>query len=102
MTEGKWRSVEQQMWKPVAEGDTIEGVYLGREDIYFGLREVKRYYIGDGGDNKCSVLGTTVLDRLMDRVPRNSRVRITYLGEGKTTAGRRLKLYKVEVPAEAE
>ena len=102
MSEQKWRSVEQQMWKPEKEGDSIEGIYQGWEVIYLGLRDVKRYFIGDGGDTKWSVLGTAVLDRLMDRVPTHSRVRITYLGDTKTTAGRRLKLYRVEVPVEAE
>ena len=102
MTEGKWRSVEQQMWKPEKEGDSIEGIYQGREELYFGLREVRRYYIGDGGDNKCSVLGTTVLDRLMERVPRNSRVRITYLGDTKSTSGRKVKLFRVEVQVEGD
>lgn len=102
MSEQKWRSVEAQLWKPEKEGECIEGIYLGWEEIRLRDSGVKRYLIGDGEVTKWAVLGTTVLNRLMDRVSTHSRVRITYLGDGRSNAGRKVKLYQVEVPVEAD
>lgn len=58
--------------------------------------EVNSYTLLTAEGETLSLLGTTVLDRLIGH-ELNSLVRITYLGKTKTGAGREMKNFKIEV-----
>jgi len=76
-----------EVWKPMFEGDTLKGEFLGSED---GVGKNKNSMIHSimvsGGDIK-KVWGATVLDDRLSKVEPGEEVAIIWWGKKKTKKG---------------
>ncbi len=99
----EWIEVEKEMeekekddmWEPEAIGESIQGIYIEKEENV-GQYKSNLYYIKtEDGEKK--IWGSTVLDDLMAKVPLGSEVLITYQGKQPSKTGRNpWKDYKVQ------
>lgn len=83
------------IWDPTAIGDSIQGIYIEKEE------NVGQYnsnlYTLKNKDGEIKFWGSTVLDNLMEKVPFGREVRITYMGKQPSKTGKQAwKDYKVE------
>ncbi len=86
---------ETKMWDPSVAGDSIQGIYIDREENV-GQFKSKMYTL-DTSEGEVKLWGSTVLDNLMDEVPFDCEVRITFQGTQPSKSGRNpWKDYKVE------
>lgn len=92
-TQTKWDPVEPQIWKPVNEGDSIEGVLVNKKtDV--GVNDSNAYYI-ENKEGTFMVWGTTVLDDRMSVVEVGNLVKIEFKGTAPTKFGKDAKIFKV-------
>lgn len=85
-------------WKPTTIGDSIEGVYLGFQDVTAGKKGAFRsYHFRTKAGQKLSITGAG-LKTVMSQVPPKSECRVTYRGTQETDRGE-MKLWEVEVAA---
>lgn len=78
--------VQNEVWKPEKEGDTIEGVYVQKREGV-GKHKSNVYLVQEQGRQEPrAVWGSIVLDARFGEIPEASQVEIEYLGEvqGKT------------------
>ena len=79
VNERVWEQVfAGNLWTPETKGDEIVGCYCKRRDNV-GVRNYTFYTLDVDGEQK-DVLGTTLLNQLMDQVPVGWEVRIVYQG----------------------
>jgi hypothetical protein len=83
------------MWDPSAAGESIQGIYIDKEE------DVGQYksnmYTLKTSDGEVKFWGSTVLDNLMEKVPFSSEVRVTFQGTQPSKSGRNpWKDYRVE------
>ena len=97
MSETKeYKEVEQGNIFPfVTPGDLIEGKLVRREPGQFG----DNYVILCESGEEFVIFGSTVINTKLAGVKENTQVRITYMEEKKSGAGRLYKDFKVEVAA---
>lgn len=91
-----WEQVfTMNRWTPDVKGDEIVGIYTKRRDNV-GVRDYTFYTLElEGGENK-DILGTTLLNQMMDQVSLGWEVRIVYQGEKPPTPPHKpLKLFDV-------
>lgn len=91
--EGTWKAIEPAIWKPVDDGDVIEGVLVHEEPKTDDLSA--RYSI-ENERGQVLVWGSAVLDDRMKYVNVGSKVRITFKGMTKNKKGQPVKLFRVE------
>ena len=91
-----WETIEPGIWKPEKEGDTIEGVLIGKEadrgsfgSYIYNIETVAGQHLG--------VWGSTVLDDRMKYVPVGSRIRIVFKGIERNAKGQPIKIFAVQV-----
>ena len=95
--EKEYEVIEPDIWKPTKEGDTIEGVYLDKEErmIY---KEVSNLYSLETPEGTLKkVWGSKILDDRMKLVNLGQELRITFKGEKQNKAGTKFKMWIVEV-----
>lgn len=81
------------VWIFEGEGDSIEGELIGKVDGQFG----KNFILKDSSGEETTVFGGAVLNTKLRNAEEGKMVRITYIGEVKSQAGRVYKDFKVEV-----
>ena len=92
-TNPKWETVEPQVWKPMKEGDQIEGKLVSKK-TKIGVNDSNAYYI-ENETGTWMVWGSTVLDDRMSVVEVGSLVKIEYKGTAPTRFGNDAKIFKV-------
>lgn len=94
-----YQKVELGIWKYDKEGDFIEGIFQSLEDNV-GENKSKLYHLDVNGEPK-AVWGTAVLDIKMSVVKPNDKIKIVYLGKGKSQKGKNApKLFDVYIDKE--
>jgi len=90
------KEINPELWTYEKEGDSIEGVLVGKEDNV-GANNSWMYNI-ETPDGVINVWGSAVLDARMKFVKIGQKVFITYKGLGEAKAGHNApKIFKVEV-----
>lgn len=96
----KFKTVEDDFgvpWKPTKEGEAIEGVYCGSEEVQGTVGDAfTSYRVKDAGGIMHGVSGAT-LEKRMARIPGGAEIRVTYQGTQKSKRGSDMKLFKVDV-----
>lgn len=92
--EAQYVSVEPDVWKPLVEEDSIEGV-LKSKKVDVGPNDSKAYYL-ENEDGVFMVWGSTVLDDRMEVISLGEEVRITFKGLKENNKGQDTKIFKVE------
>lgn len=92
----EWNSVEPDVWKSEQEGDQIQGVLIAIEPKDDANDISARYYLSTKDGNKM-VWGSAVIDDRMKLVRIGDLIRITYNGETKNKAGRKVNLFRIDV-----
>lgn len=100
----KVSAVEQQstpIWNTssLAEGASIEGVYVKSEVFEGKFGETTKYIIDVNGE-KFAIFGSASLDRQFKNVPAGKYVYVTYKGKEETKNGRTVKVYDVQYETE--
>lgn len=90
----EWRSVDPEVWKPLKDGDSIEGVYVHREE--------KRgtsgaYFLETKTKGKVLIWGSVVLDEQMLFVKLGDFIKIEYKGTTKNKKQQDVKLFKLYI-----
>jgi hypothetical protein len=90
----EWDYIEQEVWKPTDDQNTIIGTLIGKEpkDENIGAR----YYI-ENKSGKFIVWGSAVLDNKMQFVDVGQAVKITYQGKSKGRQGQDLNNFAVAI-----
>jgi hypothetical protein len=84
-------------WKP-AEGDVLEGLYIGSKQITAGSSTFLIHIIQDEETGEVLSLAGTQIDRMMRRIlSPNAYVWITYEGKKQIKNGHNMHHYKLEV-----
>lgn len=89
------------VWKPLEDGDTIEGKYIGMEkskntnSLIYKIREL--FENNEIKAEPTIFFGSQLLDELMTNVTIGDIIRITFLHWAVSGNGRRYKQWKVEV-----
>ena len=91
--EEKWISTEPQIWKPEAEGDTLQGTLIQKREK--GGRYEKESFIVETEDVSYVVFGTTVLEDRMQSVEIGDLVKIIYKGTEKNKRNEDTKIFEV-------
>lgn len=87
---------QAESWKP-AEGDSLQGVYLGADTSGQYLMHLVGVAEGDNL-KQYRILGTTVLNARFKNIEAGKQaVRVTYKGMSTTEGGRPLRLWEVGV-----
>ena len=91
----EWKYIEQEIWKPTKENNSIEGILIGKvaKDENIGAR----YYI-ENKSGKYIVWGSAMLDNKMQFVEVGQVVRISYEGKSKGRQGQDINNFIVAVP----
>lgn len=88
-----YQKIEPGVWKPVKDGDAIEGFLLKSEPSKTFKNKV---YNVESLDNKQFVVfGTTVLDDKMSYINIGDKIKIVYRGSGKNKKGQDTKIFDV-------
>lgn len=93
--QNQWQEVQPGIWKPEADGDSIQGVLIAKR-TKVGANESNAYDIECGPDKLFMVWGSTVLDDRMNFVNVGDKVRITYKGTETNKKGQPVKIFKIE------
>ena len=95
-----WEEVSYQIWRP-SEGEVLQGVYQGSEPFAGGEYETAclQHFVVTPDGIRRALVGGAALDGIIERgkIGTGEEVRITYLGQGQTTKGRRVNRWKVQV-----
>lgn len=83
-------------WKPTAEGETLEGVYLGAQDAVGKRGPFKAYHVKTKAGQRLSISGAG-LNTIMPQIPRKTEITFTYKGTQEMEKGD-MKVFEVEIP----
>lgn len=101
MADRKYREIDSEFVTLAEVGQEVEGTILERDSVTFRTggvtTEVGRYLLEREDGSKVRVLGATTLDDKLASIPDGEFVSITFLGEGKTTGGNKIKQFRVLV-----
>jgi hypothetical protein len=87
---------KDNMWEPEAIGESIQGIYIEKEEDV-GQYRSNLYTIKTKEEGEKKFWGSTVLDDLMGKVALGSEVLITYQGKQPSKKGKNpWKDYKVQ------
>lgn len=89
-----WEYIEQEIWKPTEENNTIIGTLIGKaqKDENIGAR----YYV-ENETGKYVVWGSAILDNKMQFVDVGQVVMISYEGKSKNRQGQDINNFAVAV-----
>tara|TARA_Y100000310_G_C20701625_1_gene830500 strand:+ start:317 stop:661 length:345 start_codon:yes stop_codon:yes gene_type:complete len=93
----KLKRINPELVKFESEGDLVEGTLVGSRVMEFSDGDAMRYTLKEDDGSLIVFFGSTIIDGLMESVDVGTYVRVTFIGEDKTTAGRPVKLYDIEV-----
>lgn len=94
MAEWKEAGMAGDSWKPEAEGDTIQGIYvMKKENVGVNASNV---YVVRKGDEDLSVWGSTVLDTKFQEIPEGAEVKIEFVGMVKGKGPKPYKDFRVD------
>lgn len=97
--EAAWHVEAQEFWTPAKIGDSVVGVYLGKEKRDKQRYTTHRLAVKDsktGAPTLLNLKGSRILSKELARGAVKQAVRITYNGPSKSDAGQKIPLYKVE------
>lgn len=97
----EWNDVEDvyaQPWKDFKKGDSIEGIFMGSEEVRAGPNEkpFMSHHVKKEDGQLVGVSGAT-LDKRMVRLSKGSKVKVTFDGTQPSKRGTPMKLFKVQV-----
>ena len=93
-TENKtYEKIEPNVWKPVNEGDVIEGVLIQKKEKV-GKYEGFAYFL-ENPQGQFIVFGTAVLDDKMRFVHIGEQIKIEYEGKKENPKGQPTKIFHV-------
>ncbi len=95
--ERKFQEVKSDLppvWEPEV-GDILEGIFLGSKSIKYRTKNFLTHQIQNEDTGEILSFSGAISDRMMARIPKMSYVRVTYLGETKTSNGD-AKNFKIE------
>jgi len=98
--EREFVEVNPEVWKPVKEGDSIEGT-LKEKKKEVGINKSNAYTLENEG-KQSFIWGSTVLDDRMSFVNVGDFCRITFKGKEENKKGQPVNIYKVEKAKEEE
>lgn len=75
------------VWEDPKEGDFIEGFYVRSQEIKFRKSSFLTHVLQDEETGELKSFSGAIADRKMARIPRGTFVRVTYLGETRTSNG---------------
>lgn len=101
-------SVDESMWEEVFpeieprsipweykdEGDELIGTYICKKENV-GIFNQNIYFINDTNNERRSVFGCNVLDKLFEQVQENDFVKIVFMGKKSSMYGNYLKGFKL-------
>jgi len=91
-----FEEIQNEVWKPEIEGDSITGVLLSREE-HVGTNDSMLYTL-EVEKKPLLVWGSTVLDGKMVSVKNGDLVKIEYLGKAEPKPGKNpAKMFKVYI-----
>lgn len=92
------KAVEQTTtWnKNLVINDTLEGVYIKKENFDGKFGQTEKYIIEKNDGEKMGVFSSASLARQFNNIPEGSYVWLTYKGEETSKNGRPVKVYDVE------
>lgn len=88
-----WQKIEPGVWKPVNEGDEIEGKLI-KVDSESGKFDSPVYHLERGKEQNI-VFGTTVLNDKMSYINVGDDVKIVFKGTQKNSKGQDVKIFEV-------
>lgn len=90
-----------EIWnKDLAEGATIEGFYVRKEEFTTQYGDSVKYVIETKDGTEFGIYGSATLDRQFKNVPEGCYVWVIYDGEVKSKNGRTVKQYSVDYDPE--
>lgn len=94
-----FKEVESNFRNLTEKNETIEGTIVSRDIVTFnGGGSAGRYKIEDDEGEITALLGSTVLDDMLQPIPNGTYVKVTLLGyETKKGSPNKTKKYKLEV-----
>jgi len=94
-----YTEIDPSEWKPVNDGDCIEGVFL-REQKDVGVNK-SMLYVLETPEGAKNIWGSTILDSKMALIKSGEKVKITFKGFAEAKSGKNpAKIFKVEVDRE--
>ena len=101
MSQRNFRTVDTNFVKLEDVGSSVEGTLIEKSSMTFpGGGVVGRYKLEQDDGTIQTVMGSTALDDLLEAVPEGVYLRVTYTGDQKTRAGRKVKQYRLEIADE--
>ena len=96
-----WKKVEQEndfarSWKFEEDGD-LDGIYVESRKVKSKSGKPITFHTFKVEDEEVSVLGGTILDRNIDTIEKETRVKISFKGEKTSKAGNVYKDYDFSV-----
>lgn len=82
------------------EGQTVEGILTGSVTVNAEW-DLKHYYLFNPGQGLLAVQGNYQIRLALENVPCGAKVRITFMGQGKTANGFRVNQFKIFLVGEA-
>ena len=92
-------STPSSFWKPLQEGDSLEGYYKSRATNQ-GTRQNSTIHTFKTPTGEVSVWGSATLDRYLSSIPFGTKTKIVYQGKTTTAKGTTLKLWEVYIDNE--
>lgn len=81
----------------IEDGKSVEGKLVSRRTVKFPNGDVGSYTLQSDNGDEFSILGSTQLDTLLSQVEDGEYVWVTHVGETRTSSGRKMRTWKVEV-----
>lgn len=91
----EWEYIEQDIWKPTNDNNTIIGTLIGKAQKEENIGA--RYYI-ENETGKYVVWGSAILDNKMQFVDVGQVVKICYEGKSRNRQGQEINNFMVAVP----
>ena len=91
--EESWEEVSPNVWKPINEGDCIEGVLIQKRSKVGSF--ASEAYMLENVNGQFLVWGCTVLDERMNFINEGDRIKIEFKGVEKNKKGQDVKVFKV-------
>lgn len=89
----EFEEINPNIWKPEAEEDSVEGVYISKEENK-GANNSNAYHLEKEG-KQIMIWGTTIIDDRMQYAKIGEYVKIIYKGIEKNKKGQDLKIYQI-------
>ena len=96
-TKRTFKSITPGFVKWTEEGQSVEGELQKIDEIAMANGTVKKYELLDDNGELKSFLGGKILDSALSVLSLGDYIKITFLGEDKTSAGQKLNLFNVEL-----